>query len=130
VLTDLNFQDLCSEHVRKDRLFTIAAAQRKHIIDYGVLHVNGSKLSGFDEKPSVEYRVSMGIYAVNRRVLEFVPVGLKYGFDDLMRDMIAADRSVHVALHDGYWLDIGRPDDYMQAIDEFEVRKEQFLRNG
>lgn len=130
VLTDLNFRQLCSDHVRHNRLFTIAAAKRKHMVDYGVLHVNGSELSGFEEKPSVEYRVSMGIYAVSRRVLEFVPAGIKYGFDDLMRDMIGAGRPVHVAPHDGYWLDIGRPDDYMQAIDEFEVRKEQFLPHG
>jgi NDP-mannose synthase len=130
VLTDLNFRQLCSDHVREDRLFTIAAARRKHKIDYGVLHVNGSELTGFEEKPSVEYRVSTGIYAVSRRVLPFVPADTKYGFDDLMRHMLAAGHPVHVAPHDGYWLDIGRPDDYMQAIDEFGNRKEQFLLNG
>ena len=130
VLTDLNFRQLCSDHVRENRLFTIAAAQRKHKVDYGVLHVNGGELAGFEEKPSVEYRVSTGIYAVSRRVLEFIPADTKYGFDNLMRDMLAGGHRVHVAPHDGYWLDIGRPDDYMQAIDEFGNRKEQFLLNG
>jgi len=130
VLTDLNFRALFDEHVKQDRLFTIAAARRKHTIDYGVLHVKAGALTGFDEKPSVEYMVSMGIYVVSRRILEFVPPDTKYGFDDLMRDMLAAGSPVHVESHDGYWLDIGRPDDYMQAIDEFGLRKEHFLLNG
>jgi NDP-sugar pyrophosphorylase family protein len=28
----------------------------------------------------------------------------------------------------GYWLDIGRPDDYEQAIDEFDKLKDKFLK--
>jgi NDP-sugar pyrophosphorylase family protein len=131
VLTDLDFRKLFEEHVREDRLFTIAASRRRHIIDYGVLHTNaGGTLTGFAEKPSAEYLVSMGIYVVSRRVLEFVPPDTKYGFDDLMRDMLSTGSPIHVKPHTGYWLDIGRPDDYMQAIDEFGLRKEQFLLNG
>jgi NDP-sugar pyrophosphorylase family protein len=130
VLTDLDFSRLFEEHVRQDRLFTVAASRRRHTIDYGVLHVDGACLSAFDEKPSVEYLVSMGVYVVSRRVLEIVPADTKFGFDDLMREMLRTNRPVHVEQHDGYWLDIGRPDDYMQAIDEFEVRKQQFLSNA
>jgi NDP-sugar pyrophosphorylase family protein len=130
VLTDLDFRGLLQNHIKHKRLFTIAASRRKHTIDYGVLRVNGGALTGFDEKPSVEYLVSMGVYAVSRRVLDLVPPDTKYGFDDLMRDMLVAGHPVHVEPHDGYWLDIGRPDDYMQAIDEFGLRKEQFLSNG
>lgn len=130
VLTDLDFSELFAKHVRENRLFTVSAARRKHIIDYGVLHVDGTKLSGFEEKPAVEYLVSMGVYVVNRRVLKFVPSDTKFGFDDLMRYMIADGHPVHVETHEGYWLDIGRPDDYMQAIDEFAVRKDLFLPNA
>lgn len=130
VLTDVDFSRLFEEHVRQDRLFTVAASRRKHAIDYGVLHVDGTRLSAFDEKPSVEYLVSMGVYVVSRRVLKIVPADTKFGFDDLMREMLRTNQPVHVEQHDGYWLDIGRPDDYMQAIEEFEVRKQQFLLNA
>ena len=130
VLTDVDFCRLFEDHVHQDRLFTVAASRRRHTIDYGVLHVDGARLSAFDEKPSVEYLVSMGVYVVSRRVLEIVPADTKFGFDDLMREMLRTGRPVHVEQHDGYWLDIGRPDDYMQAIDEFEVRKQQFLSNA
>jgi len=67
------------------------------------------------------------VYMVSRDVLPFVPSGRLYGFDGLMRDLLAASRSVTVRRFGGYWLDIGRPDDYAQAIDEFASMKARFL---
>jgi NDP-sugar pyrophosphorylase family protein len=43
-----------------------------------------------------------------------------------MLDLIKSKRPVSVKRYDGYWLDIGRPDDYAQAIDEFEKMKGRF----
>jgi len=131
VLTDLNFQELSAKHITQGKLFTISAAVRRHIIDYGVLEVNGSgELAGFREKPAVEYLVSMGVYILNRRLLDRVPAGRKFSFDDLMLDMLAAHLPVHVEPYKGYWLDIGRPDDYMQAIEEFDKGRSTFLAHN
>lgn len=128
VLTDLNFRELCDAHVSAGRLFTIAAAPRTNVIDYGVLEVDGeNRLSCFNEKPAHRYLVSMGVYAVNRSLVEGVPPDVKYGFDDLMRDMLARGEPVHVETYGGYWLDIGRPDDYERAIDEFEQYRSKLL---
>jgi len=127
VLTDLAMGKLYEEHVSQKRLFTIAASERTHIVDYGVLHVSDSRLTGFEEKPKIQYLVSMGIYMVNRSVLDRVPVGEKYGFDDLMLDMLAHKEPTYVERYSGYWLDIGRVDDYMRAIEEFEERRAQLL---
>jgi NDP-mannose synthase len=115
-------------HVTAGRLFTIAAARRLQLIDYGVLQVDSSqRLTKFCEKPRTEYLVSMGVYAVNRAVLAFVPPDCKYGFDDLMNDLLKRDELVTVEPFEGYWLDIGRPDDYVRALDEFEQRKHELL---
>ena len=128
VLTDLDFDRLYREHVAEGRMFTIAASRRTHMIDYGVLTINDSSvLTAFSEKPSMEYLVSMGVYAVNRAVLSLVPPDQPYGFDHLMHDLLARGERVRVQPYDGYWLDIGRPDDYMQAIDEFEQKKDTLL---
>ena len=84
-------------------------------------------LTGFKEKPEHHYLVSMGIYMVNRKVLDFIPEDTFYGFDTLMLDLLKKHENVGVKPFDGYWLDIGRPDDYMQAIEEFDTNKEKFL---
>ncbi len=128
VLTDFDLTGFLERHVTAGRLFTIAAARRLQLIDYGVLQIDSlHNLTGFREKPRMEYLVSMGVYAVNRAVLDFVPPDTKYGFDDLMNDLLKKGQSVTVDPYEGYWLDIGRPDDYMRAIEEFEQRKHQLL---
>lgn len=128
VLTDLDLGNFLRRHVAERRLFTIAAARRIQSIDYGVLQIDSShRLTGFHEKPQMEYLVSMGVYAVNRAVLDFVPTDTKYGFDDLMKTLLRMAKDVTVEPFEGYWLDIGRPDDYMRAIDEFGQCKDKLL---
>ena len=128
LLTDFDLSSFLERHVDCGRLFTIAAARRLQLIDYGVLNIDSShRLTGFSEKPQMEYLVSMGVYAVNRRILQFVPPDSKYGFDDLMKDFLSKDEPVTVEPYEGYWLDIGRPDDYVRAVEEFEQRRQRFL---
>lgn len=128
VLTDLDFDLFFNHHLARGNQFTISACSRDIRSEFGVLELNGDDtLHGFREKPVVQYNVSMGIYMANQAILEFIQKDTMYGFDNLMLDMMAAGRPVHVRKHDGYWLDIGRPDDYIQAIDMFETNGAQFL---
>ncbi len=128
LLTDLNYSRFLSDHVKSKNIFTISSYQRSQISDYGVLELNAENiLTGFKEKPIVNYDVSMGIYAVNRNVLDFIPQNKSFGFDHLMLALLEQKEKVSVKKHNGYWLDIGRPDDYEKAIDEFERSKSIFL---
>jgi NDP-mannose synthase len=128
VLTDIDFSALWDQHVTRDSLFTIAGACRKETTEYGVLHVGADcKLIQFEEKPQKEYLVSMGVYVVSRQIVTNVPRGKKYGFDDLMHDLLVRKAAVHVVPHAGYWLDIGRPADYQQAVEDFQNGGETLL---
>lgn len=127
ILTDLDFGVFYDTHVVNNVIFSIASYQRLQTVDYGVLEITTSgRLVAFVEKPSNSYMVSMGIYMASKRVLQFIPKSI-YGFDNLMLELISRNESVHVNRHCGYWLDIGRPDDYMQAIEEFEGLKASLL---
>lgn len=129
ILTDLDYTAFHDDHVREDRIFTISSMRREHKIDYGVLDTDAEGLlSGFREKPSVAYEVSMGVYMVSRRALQRIPVGRPYGFDNLMLDLLDARSPATVRTFSGYWLDIGRPEDYAAAIDVFEQHSVRFLQ--
>jgi NDP-sugar pyrophosphorylase family protein len=120
ILCDLDFGEFVEVHEREGRLFTVAAAQREQQIDYGVLVTNDAgQLIAFSEKPRSEYLVSMGVYCASKRVLDWIPENESFGFDQLMLKLIAAGGGVRVQRHGGYWLDIGRPDDYFRAIEEW-----------
>lgn len=124
VLTDINFSDFLEEHKSSQNAFTIASYRRSHKIDYGVLEIENNQLVGFREKPETEYFVSMGIYALSKEVLQYIPDNEYYGFDSLMLRLMKEKIGVGVHEYRGYWMDIGRPDDYQQAIED--VEKEVF----
>jgi len=127
-LTDLDYAAFHGAHVEAGSLFTISSYVREHVVDYGVLKPDAKgRLAGFEEKPHLVYEVSMGVYMCTRELLDFIPKGKPYGFDHLMLDLIRAGRPAHVRRHAGYWRDIGRPEDYQQAIDDFEQLRTRFL---
>ncbi len=130
ILTDLDFSNFYEEHVKSKSIFSISSYNRTHINDYGVLIKNeANKLEDFKEKPSTNFEVSMGIYMASSEVLKVIPDDTFYGFDHLMKDLIELKKYPSVRRHSGYWLDIGRPDDYSIAIDEFEKNKNLFLKS-
>lgn len=121
VLTSLDFESFYEDHVSLNRNFTIAANKRIDKVEYGVLLDNDqSQLTGFQEKPSHEYLVSMGIYMMSKNNLNHIPKDTFFGFDHLMEILIKEKTYPFIHKLDGYWLDIGRPDDYEKAIADFE----------
>lgn len=130
VLTDLDYADVLRTHRASGTPLTIATYARKVHIDFGVLTTDASRVVAFTEKPSIDYRVSMGVYGVSRATLDDYTPGLPLGFDELVMDLLAAGRPPHAYAFDGYWLDIGRPDDYDRANAEFTSRKSLLLKGA
>lgn len=127
ILSDLDYSAFLEYHIKKKNLFTISAYKREQHVEYGVLHVENGCLVNFEEKPILNYLVSMGVYAVTRQIIGFIPQDVFFGFDDLMKVLLDKNEKVDVKTYDGHWLDIGRPDDYQQAVDEFEQEQERYL---
>ncbi|MEW1902545.1 MULTISPECIES: nucleotidyltransferase family protein [unclassified Streptomyces] len=130
VLTDLDYADVLNRHETSGAPLTIATYARKVHIDFGVLTTDDSRVVAFTEKPSIDYRVSMGVYGVSRKTLDAYTPGLPLGFDELVLDLLAAETPPHAYDFDGYWLDIGRPDDYDRANAEFTSRKSLLLKGA
>ncbi len=129
ILTDLNFDKFHANHVKNKNIFTISSYQREVKSEFGVLDIDDENtLSGFREKPVSVYDVSMGIYMVSKKAVEYIPEDTFYGFDHLMLDLMKNKEKPKVQKFNGYWLDIGRPDDYEVAIDMFEKNSSQFLK--
>ncbi|MBI1293251.1 NTP transferase domain-containing protein [bacterium] len=120
LLTDIDFEALWRAHHDSKATLTIATFDREVKIDFGVLQRDAAeKVVGFVEKPRIPYTVSMGVYILNKRCLDYVPRGEHFGFDQLVLALLAANEPIHSFRHTGRWLDLGRPEDYEAANDLF-----------
>lgn len=132
VMTDLSLRRLFHDHKTNDAIMTVAVYRRKVAVDFGVITYGADHIvSEFLEKPDYELSVSMGIYAFNKRILDYVPPDTYFGFDDLMYELLENHEKVRVCEHHGYWLDIGRPEDYEKANNDLtEVLGLLYARAG
>jgi NDP-sugar pyrophosphorylase family protein len=129
VLTDLDYADLLHQHALSARGLTVAIAERTHKVEFGVLDVEASQIVGFREKPDLRYQVSMGVYGMSRRTLAPYPAGRSFGFDELVLDLLARGDNPATYPFTGFWLDIGRPEDYDEANRSFEAIRPRLLRD-
>ena len=128
VLTTLDYGALIAHHRASGSVATIASHQRDAKIDLGVIQTDATgRITDYIEKPTYHYLVSMGIYIFEPAVLRYIVPGRRMDFPDLVLSLVAAGEKVQSYPFDGYWLDIGRPDDYGQASAEFGRLRKQFL---
>lgn len=128
VLTSLDLAAMIRQHRSSGAVATIATHQRQHQINYGIIESDAShRVTAYIEKPVHHYQVSMGIYVLEPMVLRAIPPGQYLDLPDLARQLMVDGLPVQAYPFDGYWLDIGRHDDYEQAVEEFEAMRPQLL---
>jgi NDP-sugar pyrophosphorylase family protein len=121
VLSTVDYRKLLRSHAAHENVLTIATRKRTITVDYGVLHLDGAespvmhRVEGYDEKPEIVSPVSMGIYVLEKRALDFIPEDAYFDFPDLVQALLAAGEKIGAYVHDGLWFDIGRKDDYELA---------------
>ena len=121
ILCNLNYKEFFEEHVKSCAEVSVSTFKRDAKIDFGVLRYDENmKLYEFEEKPTYEVDVSMGIYCLSKKAISNLPKGMPYGFDNLMIDGIKNNANIRISPFSGYWLDIGRPDDYEYADQNYE----------
>ena len=127
VLTTLDFRALVRAHQQAGNVLTIATHQRIVRADYGVLHTDGAvgathRVTGYDEKPELAYTVSMGVYVLEPAAIARLGPGDRCDFPDLVLALLSRGAPVGSYAYDGYWLDIGREDDFRRAqVDAAQV---------
>lgn len=131
VLSDLDFGRVFHDHKASGAAATIATTTREVQITLGVIHTDDPedehRVTGYSEKPVVRHDVSMGVYCFSQRALEHIEPGQRLDFPDLVLRLVAAGELVRAWPSTDYWLDIGRPEDYERALEDFERLRDRFL---
>jgi NDP-sugar pyrophosphorylase family protein len=128
VLTTLDYGSFLADHVASGAVATISTFRRTQTVDFGVIETDAQGMvSGYREKPRSDYLVSMGVSALSPEALEVITPGERLDVPEFMLRLVDAGQSVRSSLFDGYWLDIGRHDDFALAQAEFGAHAEEFL---
>lgn len=127
VLTTLDFKELVKHHRLRSAALTVAMHRKEVPTDLGVMDVNDrAQVTGYREKPVLSYQVSMGIYVYEPRALRLIPRDGYLDFPDLVHRLLKAGELVLAYPSDDFWLDVGRPEDYARATEEFLSRRTEF----
>jgi NDP-sugar pyrophosphorylase family protein len=128
LLTNLDYRVLWDAHLNGGGVCTIAMYRRRVQISLGVMEVDDAgRVVDYVEKPTYDYRVSMGVYVFDPEVLEYIEPGKHLDFPDLIKALLRDGKEVVGFPFDGYWLDIGRHEDYAQAMEEFDRMRGELI---
>jgi NDP-sugar pyrophosphorylase family protein len=125
VLTTLDYRALFDTHRASGNAMTIASHRRVVETDYGVLRTSDSdaptaEVVAYEEKPEIPYVVSIGVYILEPHVTKYVPVDSHFDMPDVVQALIDSGERVGSYMFDGFWLDIGRHEDYERAVLEYD----------
>ena len=128
ILTTLDYTKLISYHREKGGILTIGMHKKVHKIDLGVIETDSNGfLTYYEEKPETEYKVSMGVYVYEPKVLEYIEPGIYLDFPHLVTRLLESGEKVVGYPCSDFWLDIGNHEDYVKAQKVFEESKYDFL---
>jgi NDP-mannose synthase len=127
LLTTIDYSAMWTHHKKRGAIATLASYCREMKIDLGVIESENGWVKNYIEKPTYQYAVSTGIYIFEPEVLKFMEHDQRLELPDLVLRLIRAGQKVNIYNFNGYWLDIGRHDDYDTAIEKFSAHRDEFL---
>jgi NDP-sugar pyrophosphorylase family protein len=99
---------------------------RRVEIDLGVIETEGDRITGWREKPKLDYEVSMGIYVYDERALAHLAAEGPCQFPDLVQRLLDAGETVSAFRSEAEWFDIGTVPEHQRAVEAFERDPEVF----
>lgn len=131
ILTDLDFGTLITRNRDTGAIATMAVNERTVQVEYGVVHTaDDGTIARLEEKPTLRYRVSMGVYAMEPGIIDLIGPGERIDFPDLLLRAMEQGHAVQTLPFAGYWRDIGNRGDYEGAIADFANDRSRFLASA
>ncbi len=115
LLSNIDYEQFFLEFINQEADLAVLTIPYQVSIPYAVLETNDGQVKSFKEKPTYTYYCNGGIYLMKREILHFIPKGKLYNATDLMEDLIQKNYKVISFPFSGYWLDIGKYEDFEKA---------------
>jgi NDP-sugar pyrophosphorylase family protein len=120
ILTNLDYEDFYRDFIQSDADLSVVTIPYEVLIPYAVLETEKERVKSFKEKPTYTYYSNGGIYLIKRDLLNLIPENEFYNATDLMEELIKQSKNVKSYPLRGYWLDIGKHEDFKKAQEDFK----------
>lgn len=120
IISPINFSSLLEFHNNSQNHLTLCTREFNLQVPYGVLQLNGSQLISIEEKPSQNIFINAGIYVISPELLSYIPKQTRYDMPQLINTALNDGKQINCYPVSDYWLDIGTPQDYLKASEEFD----------
>jgi dTDP-glucose pyrophosphorylase len=120
LLTNINFEEFYLFFQEQKADLAVACISYQVNVPYAVLETDHFQIKGFKEKPSYTHFTNAGIYLMKKSWAESIPKDQFFNATDLMQNLIDAGKNVVAFPMLGYWLDIGKHDDYQKAQEDIK----------
>lgn len=120
ILTNIDYEDMFLTMIEADSDFIVATVPYEVKIPYGVVETEDNRIVRLKEKPSYVYYSNAGIYMMKKECVSLIPKEAHYNATDLIEELIRMDKKVTNYPIIGYWLDIGKHQDYKKANQDFD----------
>jgi dTDP-glucose pyrophosphorylase len=120
LLTNIDFEDFYKNYLEQDADMAVASIPYSIDLPYAVLETKGGQIRSFKEKPTYTYYSNAGIYLIKRNLLDLIPIEQHFNATDFMQVLLEHKKKLVYYPILGYWLDIGRPEDFDKANEDFD----------
>ncbi len=117
LFTNINYEDFYLHFKEHNAEMSVAAVPYTVSVPYGIFDLEGRVIHGLIEKPTYNYYANAGIYLIKRKLLEEIPKNTFYNATDFIELLIGEGRKVIRFPIAGYWIDIGKHEEYNKAQD-------------
>jgi dTDP-glucose pyrophosphorylase len=115
LFTNINYEDFYLHFIENEADMSVAAVPYSITVPYGIFELSGRDIQGIKEKPTYNYYANAGIYLIKRKLLELIPADVFYNATDFIEMLIDKGHKVVRFPLTGYWLDIGKLEDFKKA---------------
>ena len=124
LLTNIDFADFYKAYKSSGADMAVAATSYHVDVPYAVLETGEkNKIISLKEKPRFTYYSNAGIYIINKKLLSMIPSNSFFDITDLMEKVLEMDYEIITYPINGYWLDIGKHEDYKKAQEDIKHLK-------
>ncbi len=118
IITNLDYEHFFVEFLEHEADISVVTIPYRVNVPYAVLNTSNGQIHGFKEKPTYTYYSNGGIYLVKRELLKMIPPDRSFNATDLIEEAINAGKKVVSYVMSGYWIDVGKPEDFKKAAED------------